>query len=261
MDLSSYHFEMDRVLVDVSRICTGLTTLLLDGVGITDYGLQNVVQKCSKLETLRFRYGDGVSDLSLQYIATSGSSLKSITLDFWNKFNRHFVSDKGLKNLLASCSTLKELSLCNCLILNGTCFAEGGYFPYLEYLNLSDCIQLNDFAIRRITESCPGLRKLALNNLNNLTAASLESIAHGCPLLEELYLRQCACFTDEAMVSLLSSMPKLFIHVTRYIDHELKGVQKEAHSSTVLDIFNAFPNTYRERAFDRTRRRMYGMDG
>eukprot|EP01094_Clydonella_sp_ATCC50884_P003363 TRINITY_DN1259_c3_g1_i1.p1 TRINITY_DN1259_c3_g1~~TRINITY_DN1259_c3_g1_i1.p1 ORF type:complete len:661 (+),score=301.47 TRINITY_DN1259_c3_g1_i1:158-1984(+) len=261
LDLSNYHFEMDTVLIEVSRCCPQLTTLLLDGIGMTDYGLQNVVQNCTRLETLRFRYGDGVTDSSLVHIAKSCSSLKCLTLDFWNKFNRLSVSDQAIKNLLQSCLNLTELSLCNCLILTGACFPESGYFPFLTYLNLSECIQLNDFAIRRITESCSSLKKLELNNLNNLTASSLEAIALGCPLLDDLSLKQCSCFKDSSMIAVLAVMPKLFMQVTRFIDADLRGIQKEVHHTTVHHIFAEFPNTYRERAYEKTRKRMFGMEG
>jgi len=260
LELSNYQFEMDTILIELSRNCKNLSTLLLDGLGMTDYGLQSVVQSCNRLQTLRFRYGDGVSDASLTQIARS-CTLTSLTLDFWNKFNRLSVSDQGIKTLLQACGNLKELSLCSCLILTGACFPETVYFPNLELLNLSECIQLNDFAIRRITESCPNLKSLSLNNLNNLSTAALEAIALGCPLLEELHLQQCACFSDEAMEELLIGMPKLFLFTTRFVDPDLRGEQKEVHCTNVKQIFSEFPNTYRERAFDRTRRRMYGMEG
>eukprot|EP01104_Vermistella_antarctica_P015649 TRINITY_DN5186_c1_g2_i1.p1 TRINITY_DN5186_c1_g2~~TRINITY_DN5186_c1_g2_i1.p1 ORF type:complete len:848 (-),score=214.51 TRINITY_DN5186_c1_g2_i1:44-2587(-) len=261
LDLSNYYFEMDTILIEVSRCCSALQTLLLDGIGMTDYGLQNVVQNCTRLETLRFRYGDGVTDASLHQIAKCCTGLKSLTLDFWNKFNRLSVSDHAIKGLLQSCTNLNELSLCNCLILTGACFPETGYFPFLRTLNLSECIQLNDFAIRRITESCPNLKKLLLNNLNNLTSTSLEAIAIGCPLLEELSLMSCSSFRDETMKNLLRVMPKLFMQVTRYTDGDLRGVSKEVHSATVDEYFARYPNTYREKAFERTRKRMFGMEG
>lgn len=261
LDLSNYHFEMDTILIEVSRCCTQLHTLLLDGIGISNYGLQNVVQSCSRLETLRFRYGDDVTDASLHQIAKSCTGLKSLTLDFWNKFNRISVSDQAIKNLLQSCTNLTELSLCNCLILTGACFPETGYFPFLQTLNLSDCIQLNDFAIRRVTESCPNLKRLELNNLNNLNAPSLDAIALCCPLLEDLYLISCACFRDDSMKSLLKVMPKLFMQVTRYTDSDLRGIVKEVHATTVGNIFARFPNTYREKALEKTRKRMFGLEG
>jgi len=262
LDLSNYHFEMDTILIEVSRYCVQLHTLLLDGIGMTDYGLQNVVQNCSKLETLRFRYGDGVTDASLHQIAKSCSSLKSLTLDFWNKFNRLSVSDHAIRSLLCSCTNLTELSLCNCYVLTAACFPENGYFPFLHTLNLSDCIQLNDFAIRRITESCPNLKRFDLNNLNNLTESSLMSIALYCPLLEDLYLISCSCFTDDSIKHLLRSMPKLFIQVTRYCDTDLRGILKEVHSTTVDKIFSYYPNTYREKALEKTRKQMFGgIDG
>ena len=258
LELANYQFEMDTILSEIARDCTQLETLLLDGLSMTDYGLQNVVLHCTQLQTLRFRYGDGVTDSSLTQIARH-CTLDSLTLDFWNKFNRLSVSDQGIKSLLQSCGNLKELSLCSCLILTGACFPETVYFPSLSLLNLTDCIQLNDFAIRRITESCPNLKSLSLSNLNNLSHAALEAIALGCPQLEELNLEHCTCFTDEPMIDLLVDMPKLFMIVTRFIDPELKGIQKEVHCSNVNRIFAEFPNTYRERAFDKTRRRMYGM--
>jgi hypothetical protein len=107
-------------LIQVSKTCKGLSSLLLDGIGMTDYGLQNVVQQCTKLQTLRFRYGDGVTDSSLLAIAQYCTGLKSLTLDFWNKFNQLSVSDNAIKKLLCACTQLVELSLCNCMILTGT---------------------------------------------------------------------------------------------------------------------------------------------
>jgi hypothetical protein len=107
------------LLIQVSKTCKGLSSLLLDGIGMTDYGLQNVVQQCTKLQTLRFRYGDGVTDSSLLAIAQYCTGLKSLTLDFWNKFNQLSVSDNAIKKLLCACTQLVELSLCNCMILTG----------------------------------------------------------------------------------------------------------------------------------------------
>lgn len=245
---------------------------------MTDLGLQNAVRHCSKLETLRFRYGDGVTDSSLTTIAQSCSGLTSLTLEFWNKFNQPSMSDNAIKQLLFSCTCLLELSLYNCMILTGSCFPDNGYFPALRLLNLSECIQLNDAAIKRITESCPNLRRLDLNNLNNLTESSLSAIATGCPLLEDLYLFSCswyvgrtkkeACsaherfsFTDVTLKNLLHQMPRLFVQVTRYTDFDLRGSLKELHNSTVDDIFTRYPNTFRERAFEKTRKRLFGMEG
>jgi serine/threonine protein kinase len=246
LELANYIIEMDAILIEVSRSCTQLTHLILDGIGMTDYGLQNVVQNCSRLQTIRFRYGDGVSDASLHQIAKSCPNVKSLSIAFWSKYNQLSVSDQAIKNLLQCCTSLTELSLSNCLTLTAACFPEVGFFPLLQTLNLSDCVQLNDFAIRRITESCPNLRKLFLNNVNNLTSSSLEAIALGCPLLEDLFLTSCCCFKDETLKNLLRSMPKLFIHVTRYPQRELSGVETEVHSTTVDQIFTQYPNTYRD---------------
>jgi hypothetical protein len=43
LDLGNYHFEMDPLLLDVSKFCENLTTLLLDGIGMTDYGYSSLL--------------------------------------------------------------------------------------------------------------------------------------------------------------------------------------------------------------------------
>lgn len=261
LDLSNYHFEMDAILLEVSKSCPKLDTLLLDGVGMTDFGLQHVAQCCSELRTLRFRYGDGVTDTSLHAIAQYCSGLRSLTLDFWNKFNQLSASDNAIRKLLCSCTQLAELSLCNCQVLTDACFPETAYFPALKTLNLSECVQLKDTAIKRITSSCPSLTRLDLNNLNSLSEASLDYISRGCPLLEDLYLISCSCFSDESLRRLVKRNPVMFVQVTRYTDFDLRGSLKEIHQTTVDDIFARYPNTFRERAHEKTRKRLFGMDG
>lgn len=38
LNLSSSYFEMDTILLEISKSCPKLCTLLLDGIGMTDYG-------------------------------------------------------------------------------------------------------------------------------------------------------------------------------------------------------------------------------
>jgi hypothetical protein len=49
LDLGNYHFEMDPLLLDVSKFCENLTTLLLDGIGMTDYGYSSLLTPHSSL--------------------------------------------------------------------------------------------------------------------------------------------------------------------------------------------------------------------
>eukprot|EP01087_Luapelamoeba_hula_P019133 TRINITY_DN6297_c0_g1_i3.p1 TRINITY_DN6297_c0_g1~~TRINITY_DN6297_c0_g1_i3.p1 ORF type:complete len:863 (+),score=103.72 TRINITY_DN6297_c0_g1_i3:290-2878(+) len=262
INLSTSHFEMDTILLEISKSCPKLSTLLLDGIGMTDFGLQNVTQRCNELQTLRFRYGDGVTDTSLVYIAKYCNLLKSLTLDFWNKFNQSSVSDQAIRHILLSCNLLQELSLCNCVVLTENCFPDetNAYFPALRFLNLSECVQLNDSAIKRITESCPNLKRLDLSNLNNLSEKSLDAIAMGCVQLEDLHLISCSWFTDEAIKKLLRGLPRCFVQMTRYNDFDLRGSSKEINIATFDDICARYPNTFRERAYEKARKRLFGLE-
>jgi hypothetical protein len=68
-------------------------------------------------------------------------------------------------------------------------------------------------------------------------------------------------FKDESLKNLLRVMPKLFMQVTRYTDGDLRGIVKEVHLTTVETIFGRFPNTYREKALEKTRKKMFGLEG
>ena len=254
LNLSSYCFDMDTILIELSRTCFKLSSLILDGNGMTDYGLQNAIQNCTNLTDLHFRYGEGVSDATLNKIARTIPAIKSLTINFWSKFNKLSITEQSLKTLLKSCTNLTELNLRKCLLLTGTCFLDAGFHPYLQKLDVSDCVNLTDYAIKQITSCCPNLISLDVSNLNSLTCAALEVIAASSPKLEELLLKNCACFTDRDIQALLSALPLLFINLTRFPNADLKGIDFEVHIVTVQQIFDDYPNTFREKASDRYHR-------
>jgi len=55
-------------------------------------------------------------------------------------------------------------------------------------------------------------------------------------------------------------MTKLFVTMTRYTDFELRGSSKEVHIATCDDIFVRYPNTFRERAYEKARKRLFGIE-
>eukprot|EP01088_Endostelium_zonatum_P021106 TRINITY_DN811_c0_g1_i1.p1 TRINITY_DN811_c0_g1~~TRINITY_DN811_c0_g1_i1.p1 ORF type:complete len:1306 (-),score=394.34 TRINITY_DN811_c0_g1_i1:182-4099(-) len=203
------------------------------------------------------------------------------------------VSEGAVQMLLRSCTNLRELSLANCVVLNDGCFPdlgsiglegmegikrvegkegesggssnvskEKGYggMPYLERLNLSDCIQLNDSCVRKIGGLCPSLRKLEINNVNGLTGGTLIELSNGCPMLEELSIISCSCFTDDEIKKILQRMPRLFVTVSRYVDFDLKECTKEVHLRNVDEVFAKYPNTFREKAFEKTCQQLIGIE-
>ena len=246
--------EMDQILIEVSRFCHKLSGLILKGHDISDYGLQNVVHSCSSLDTLQFQISDGLTNATLYQIAKTCSSLKKLSIDF-GKGERSSISVPAVNALLQSSTVLTELTLKRCCILSVECFRDGCFIG-LKTLNLSHCVQLSDSAVRHIVETCPTLTSLSLNNLNNLTGNALESVSLCCPTLEELHIKQCPCFTDENIKSMLKFLPKLFIKLTRYFQGssgDIVGTDIEVHSANVNELFDKYKNTAREQILSRIR--------
>lgn len=173
-------------------------------------------------------YGEAVTEVSLHQLSRSCPNLKSLTLEYAAKLGggrRLSTSEHALRAVLLGCSLLAELNLAR-TELSAACFTEGSHFPSLTALNVAGCTQLNDQAIRSIAECSPNLKRLDLSGLNGLTESIFPLFAIYCPVLEELSLLNCAFFSDVALRMLLKSMPQLFVKVTRYLDADLRGLER-----------------------------------
>lgn len=117
-------------------------------IKLTDDGLQEVLQKCSSLESLNLYALSSFSDKVYKKIG----SLTNLTfLDLCGAQN---VTDDGL-----SC-----ISRCVCL----------------TYLNLSWCVRVTDVGVVAIAQGCRSLQLLSLFGIVGVTDVCLEALSKHC---------------------------------------------------------------------------------
>jgi hypothetical protein len=251
LDLKSDLFELDTILLEVGLNIPGIQTLLVEGSGITDFGVQNVLTACTQIKHLALTCGDGISDASLQLVSKACTTLESLKLHFVTRANRNLVSEHALRALLAACTNVKDLSLQNCLLLTLHSFPEEGLYSSMTRLCVSDCLQVDDMAVERLVQLCPNLRVLDLSSLNSLTSMSLSHVATWCLLLEELILLNCACFEDESLNMMLAALPLIFMRISRFPNSINTPVDFTVHQGNVRQVLTGISNHNRLQALEK----------
>lgn len=256
-DLRCDAFELDAVLLELAKMNPMLSNLTLEGIGITDFGLQNVLQSCTRLRQLAIPCGEGVSDSAMHYLSKCCTNLTALKLHFINRANRSLVSEHALRSLLCSVQDLHELTLQKCLLLSLHSFPEEGLYTGIKKVDLSDCFQVDDMTMERMAQLCPNVSQMHLCSLNNLTSATLGYLSTWCQMLQDLSLLNCACFEDEAIVALLNAIPVLFIQLSRFPSPSFKPVDHVVHRTNVNVIFSSVSNGHRVEALEK--KKLYGL--
>ncbi|XP_063052776.1 F-box and leucine-rich repeat protein 13 isoform X2 [Engraulis encrasicolus] len=127
----------------------------------------------------------------------------SNTHTLWNKINlsgeKHWIQSHDVQNILKKYRTfVVQLNLRGCLSMEWPVFQCISECRNLQDLNLSECTNINDDAVRTITENCQSLLYLNLS-YTLVTNATLKVLARCCVYLQYLSLAQCRKFTDKGL--------------------------------------------------------------
>lgn len=253
LSLVTFRLDLDQILCDISKFCTKLTSIHIDGNGITDLGLQNLIQNCKNIKHIEFRYSENVSESTIQRLQRQLPDIKTIKIHFMSKFFHSSLSEHSISSLIKSSNHLESLTLDKCLLLSRSCFGDSLRLSCLRELNISDCINLADDDLLVIILSCINLVILKMNNMNQLNSDSL-LIVSSAAKLEELYILHCVNFTDEIIISLINIMPNLFIHLTRYPTIDLTPKKLQLHSANAERVLDKNPNSFSHKIMERFRR-------
>ncbi|XP_059390691.1 F-box/LRR-repeat protein 7 [Carassius carassius] len=118
------------------------------------------------------------------------------------------LSDRGLRVVAQCCPELRRLEVAGCYnVSNEAVFDVVSQCPNLEHLDISGCpkvtcISLTEEASLQLTPlhgQQIGLRYLDMTDCVSLEDKGLRTIAFHCPCLTHLYLRRCSRLTDEAL--------------------------------------------------------------
>jgi hypothetical protein len=174
-----------------------LTYLRFDTVTVSDHDMLHILQCCPVLQTLTLR----CTTLDKTVFVSFAHKCKQLQSLDMSK-NALCVDDEVLCTIAEHCVLLRTLDLTGDTLVSDagvTALVRG--CPLLEDLYLpaeSDCI--TDMSLMAIAQHCRGLRRLVLDNNNQITEAGVAAILQACPMLLYLSVYHCGGLSKEMRV-------------------------------------------------------------
>ncbi|KAL0903884.1 hypothetical protein M5K25_025942 [Dendrobium thyrsiflorum] len=190
---------------------------------ITDDGLCSILFACKELINFSMRRRKRIGGVGITALVSHAKNLVFLDLSRCSG-----VSDKALE-AMGSLSFLTALYLCGCYLITDhglTFLAHGSSSKTLRILDVSECDRITDYGISslqhmsylqelklaecgpKVTDcggaciaAMPGLRKLDLSWLINLSDSSLIAVAQNCQNLVEIRLIGCEQITGNGIRS------------------------------------------------------------
>ncbi|XP_020573502.1 F-box/LRR-repeat protein 3 [Phalaenopsis equestris] len=204
INMGDCHTEVTPAfLSQLSLIKTTLNILKLDGLQISDSGLQNIGSNCNNLIEIGLSKCLGVTDKGIGELVSSCTCLRSIDLTCC-----HLLTDNVLTAISKYCINLTCLRLEACSLMTEKGFGQiaTGCSQLLE-IDLTDC-SINDIALQHLTK-CSELKVLKLGLCANITSKGLAYIGSNCNNLEELDLYRCVEVDDYGLSFLADGCKRL----------------------------------------------------
>ena len=197
----------------------------------TDRGLNDLVDGCPKLDSLKLGGCSACTNFSIFSIGCHLPRLKIIDLSC---YGNGVLSDAAIKALAKCCPELISVNLSACDKLNdGALIALSNKCPALTDVNISYCSRLTskstlalvkncsrlasidisftdmaDKSVTALAAYCPDLMTVGLEGLN-VTDAAITVFAKCCRKIREVYLANCAKLSNAAFLSLADNCPEL----------------------------------------------------
>lgn len=120
------------------------------------------------------------------------------------------VTNEGVSEILAKCTNLRHLDLTGCVdvtVAIDTANFSASQLPALcryplQYLDLTDCVSIDDSSLLAIVRQCPQLVYLYLRRCVQLSDVALKYIPSYCGQLRELSLSDCVLVSDFGLYEL-----------------------------------------------------------
>ncbi|EDV94943.1 GH23468 [Drosophila grimshawi] len=182
--LRGEHLNGDKTLKMIFRqlcgqSCNGACpeverVMLADGCRISDKGLQLLTRRCPELTHLQLQTCVG-------------------------------VSNQALIEALTKCSNLQHLDVTGCSEVSSISpnpHMEPPRRLLLQYLDLTDCMAIDDMGLKIVVKNCPQLVYLYLRRCIQITDAGLKFVPSFCVSLKELSVSDCVNITDFGLYEL-----------------------------------------------------------
>nr|XP_055038359.1 F-box/LRR-repeat protein 7-like [Misgurnus anguillicaudatus] len=165
----------NRLCQDTPSVCLTLETVVASGCRrLSDRGLRVIAQRCPELRHLEVAGCYHVSNDAVFDVVSQCPSLEHLDVSGCPK---------------VTCISLTEESSLQLTPLHGQQIC-------LRYLDMTDCVSLEDKGLRTIAFHCPRLTHLYLRRCSRLTDESLRQLSLHCSALRELSLSDCFLVGD-----------------------------------------------------------------
>ncbi|EDW97386.1 F-box/LRR-repeat protein 7 [Drosophila yakuba] len=184
ISLRGEHLNGDKTLKMIFRqlcgqSCNGACpeverVMLADGCRISDKGLQLLTRRCPELTHLQLQTCVG-------------------------------ISNQALVEALTKCSNLQHLDVTGCSQVSSISpnpHMEPPRRLLLQYLDLTDCMAIDDMGLKIVVKNCPQLVYLYLRRCIQVTDAGLKFVPSFCVSLKELSVSDCLNITDFGLYEL-----------------------------------------------------------
>jgi len=162
-----------------------LRSLNLDSCCLDDKILNVFVCESATLECVSLRYTTGITDIGLETVVNSCPELKGLFLDLFKSPSN--VTDAGLESVFKKCQHLEQVALDNCKILTDiSILTLAEHFKSLREINVVSCLNLTDKSIIKLVECCPNLACVNVSYCYQLSEKSISTVLKGCKCLQRL---------------------------------------------------------------------------
>lgn len=199
LDVSGVDSVRDTTLQRLATHCPSITALNLDWCrNVTGQGMQHLSRKtsCLSLRKLRMSGCPKLTEASLAALSTH--PLLQLSLAHCTSLTDALVArlmpQHDLTYLdLTGCATLSDTTL-RCLAGNAT---------RLTHLAVAGCIHLTDQGFCQLAPRLTDLESVDLEDLHQITGATVKAFAMHQPLLKSLCLSNCVQVSDDAIMQLV----------------------------------------------------------
>nr|XP_036228793.1 F-box/LRR-repeat protein 7 [Bactrocera oleae]XP_036228794.1 F-box/LRR-repeat protein 7 [Bactrocera oleae]XP_036228796.1 F-box/LRR-repeat protein 7 [Bactrocera oleae]XP_036228797.1 F-box/LRR-repeat protein 7 [Bactrocera oleae]XP_036228798.1 F-box/LRR-repeat protein 7 [Bactrocera oleae] len=155
---------------------------------------------CPEVERVMLAEGCRISDKGLQLLTRRCPELTHLQLQTCLQ-----VSNQALMEVLTKCTNLQHLDVTGCSQVVSISTHPNLEQPrrlLLQYLDLTDCVVLDDVGLKIVVKNCPQLVYLYLRRCIKITDAGLKFVPSFCIALKELSISDCVNITDFGLYEL-----------------------------------------------------------
>ena len=220
--LIAKHYQKQVIELDVS-LCPRLT----------DVGVARIAESCgSGLSVLRLYGNINLTNVTLHALAAHTTQLTYLSLYGCKSFSDEGVesliskschnlgaldlsstkiTNKSMKTIAATCSSLEVLRVNTCTKITGAGIATVALAcPLLKYINGNNC-HVKDEHLSVVARSCQSLQTLSLSSNENISDIGFLLCARGLPRLKKFILSCASAVSGEAIRIAKSDRPDLDI--------------------------------------------------